>query len=170
MGYISYVYALLLWYKILVPEAGISGIDKLLQLTEYCEMRLDFFAWNTLDWFNIKMSSYQYKKPHCEDKTILRPSYLHNGISYTGKMSLLYWIMAQLLAAKFSYMGLGNSFHLSMNTLRIIPPLTLFTTSSDCFLFSSIMANQLFPISRDLQAIKTTPSLFNIIDSDYVYH
>ena len=32
-------------------------------------------------------------KPHCGDKTILRPSYLHNGISYTGKtikMAILY--------------------------------------------------------------------------------
>ena len=46
-------------------------------------------------WFNIKMSSYQYGKSHCGDKTILRPSYLHNGISYTGKMTSLYWIRAQ---------------------------------------------------------------------------
>ena len=44
---------------------------------------------------NIKMSSYQYKKSHCGDKTILRPSYLHNGIYYTGKMTYLYWIRAQ---------------------------------------------------------------------------
>ena len=43
-------------------------------------------------WFNIKMSSYQYRKSHCGDKTILRPSYLHNGISYTGKTTSLYWI------------------------------------------------------------------------------
>ena len=40
------------------------------------------------------MSSYQYGKSHCGDRTILRPSYLHNGISYTGKMSSLYWIGA----------------------------------------------------------------------------
>ena len=46
-------------------------------------------------WFNIKMLSYQYRKSHCGDKTILRPSYLHNGISYTGKMTSLYWIGAQ---------------------------------------------------------------------------
>ena len=30
------------------------------------------------------MSLYQYRKSHCGDKTILRPSYLHNGISFTG--------------------------------------------------------------------------------------
>ena len=31
------------------------------------------------------MLSYQYGKSHCGDKTILRSSYLHNGISSTGK-------------------------------------------------------------------------------------
>ena len=40
------------------------------------------------------MLSYQYRKSHSGDKTILRPSYLHNGISYTGKMASLYWIGA----------------------------------------------------------------------------
>ena len=37
------------------------------------------------------MTSYQYRKYHCGDNTILRPSYLHNGISFTGKMTSLYW-------------------------------------------------------------------------------
>ena len=36
-------------------------------------------------WFNMKMSSYQYRKSHCGDKTVVRSSYLHNGNSYTGK-------------------------------------------------------------------------------------
>ena len=44
--------------------------------------------------FNIKMSSYQYRKSHCGDKTVVRSSYLHNGISYAGKMSSLYWMRA----------------------------------------------------------------------------
>ena len=44
--------------------------------------------------FKIKMLSYQYRKSHCGDKTVVRSSYLHNGISYTGKMSSLYWIGA----------------------------------------------------------------------------
>ena len=48
-------------------------------------------------WFNIKKSSYQYRKSQCGDKTILRPSYLHNGIFYTGKMTSLYGIGAQVL-------------------------------------------------------------------------
>ena len=37
------------------------------------------------------MSSYQYRKSHCGDKTVVRLSYLHNVISYTGKMTSLYW-------------------------------------------------------------------------------
>ena len=45
-------------------------------------------------WINIKMPSYQYRKSHCGDKTILRPSYLHSGISYTGKTTSLYWTRA----------------------------------------------------------------------------
>ena len=43
------------------------------------------------------MLSYQHRKSHCGDKTILRPSYLHNGISYTRKMSYLYWIGALVI-------------------------------------------------------------------------
>ena len=30
--------------------------------------------------FNIKMSSNQYRKSHCGDKTVVRSSYLHSGI------------------------------------------------------------------------------------------
>ena len=46
-------------------------------------------------WFNIKTSSYQYRKSHCGDKTVVRSSYLHNGISYSGKMTSLYWFGPQ---------------------------------------------------------------------------
>ena len=47
--------------------------------------------------FNIKMSSYLYRKSHCGDKTVVRSSYLHNGISYTGKMLSLYWTRGPLV-------------------------------------------------------------------------
>ena len=47
--------------------------------------------------FNIKMPSYQYRKSHCGDKTVVRSSYLHNGISYTGKITSLYWISTQVV-------------------------------------------------------------------------
>ena len=47
------------------------------------------------------MTSYQHRKSHCGDKTILRPSYLNNGISYTGKTTSLYWIRAQCNITKW---------------------------------------------------------------------
>ena len=56
-------------------------------------------------WFNIKISSYQYRKSHCRDKTVIKPSYLHNGISYTGKMASLYWIRPSYLHNEISYTG-----------------------------------------------------------------
>ena len=51
--------------------------------------------------FNIKMPSYQYRKSYCGDKTVVRSSYLHNGISYTGKTRSLYWIRAQVITESF---------------------------------------------------------------------
>ena len=58
-----------------------------------------------------RMSSYQYRKSHCGDKTVVRSSYLHNGISYGGKISL-YCIRAQVVIATGAvyYPGLCNSF------------------------------------------------------------
>ena len=58
-------------------------------------------------WFNMKMSSYPYRKSHCGDKTVVRSSYLHNGISYTGKMTSLYWIRAQASTWLLLIMSLG---------------------------------------------------------------
>ena len=51
------------------------------------------------------MSSYQYRKSHCGDKTILRPPYLHNWISYTGKTTYLYWIRAQGIMPSNNHQG-----------------------------------------------------------------
>ena len=72
-------------------------MDKWLYPTLYwvCDYLSKLGGWPPGPRFNIKMTSYQYRKSHCGDKTILRPSYLHNGISYTGKMTSLYWIRAQ---------------------------------------------------------------------------
>ena len=41
-------------------------------------------------WLNIMMPSYQYRKSHRVDKTILWPFYLHIGISLTSKMTSLH--------------------------------------------------------------------------------
>ena len=57
-------------------------------------------------WFNIKMLSYQYRNSHWGDKMILWPSYIHNGISYTGKMTSLYWFSS--LVAILSHCWCSN--------------------------------------------------------------
>ena len=49
------------------------------------------------------MLSYQHRKSHCGDKTVVRSSYLHNGISYTSKMTYLYWIRAQVYYGMMSH-------------------------------------------------------------------
>ena len=62
-------------------------------------------------WFNMKMSSYQYRKSHCGDKTVVRSSYLHNGISYTGKITSLYWfgpLVPLLVVLMLFSFGLGR--------------------------------------------------------------
>ena len=48
-------------------------------------------------WSRIKMSSYQYSKYPCGDKTILKSSYPHTDISYAGKMAYWYWTSPQAL-------------------------------------------------------------------------
>ena len=56
-------------------------------------------------WFNMKMPSYQYREFHCEDETVVRSSYLHNGIPYTGKMTSLNWIRAQGISKQHDDVG-----------------------------------------------------------------
>ena len=65
------------------------------------------------------MSSYQYRKSHCGDKTILRVSYLHNGISYTGKMASLYWIRAQVISSHGIDLVLSEYSILDITTVRV---------------------------------------------------
>ena len=47
-------------------------------------------------WFNIKMLTYRYRKYHCGDKSVVRSSYLHNGNSYSGNISSLYWVLLSI--------------------------------------------------------------------------
>ena len=60
--------------------------------------------------FNIKMTSYQYRKIHCGDKTVVRSSYLYNGISYTGKMISLYWIRALVPGVTMASAGMISAY------------------------------------------------------------
>ena len=45
----------------------------------------------TRGWYNIEMASYHYREAHYKDEAVVRPSHLHNGNSYTGKMASSYW-------------------------------------------------------------------------------
>ena len=99
-----YWYQEVLWYcsRPQFPETHIMSCmwshvhcprQEVMLLIHYTVMslRASPHDWRTGPWFNIKMSSYQYMKSHCGDKTVIRSSYLHNGISYTGKMASSYW-------------------------------------------------------------------------------
>ena len=66
-------------------------------MATYCHTGQQWLRTSAGTRLNIKMSSYQYRKSHCGDKMVVRSSYLHNGVSYTGKMSSLYWIGALTL-------------------------------------------------------------------------
>ena len=77
------------------------------------------YSWYTGGWFNIKMPSYQYRKSHCGDKMIFRPSYLHNGISYTGKTTSLYWIRT-LVPSHFTRELVEDSCHSGTDGLLYI--------------------------------------------------
>ena len=67
-----------------------------LQKVVVCLLCLECRSKVSLPNMNIRRyPPYQYRKSHCGDKTVLRTSYLHDGISYTGTMASLYWIRAQ---------------------------------------------------------------------------
>ena len=72
-------------------------------------------------WFNITMSSNQYRKSHCGYKTVIRSSYLHNGISYTGMIKSLYWTNPSSLlifsANGFTLWLVWNNFMASANNM-----------------------------------------------------
>ena len=78
------------WRDDAIPCANVNTA-----LLRYCGIHLRVQQDSGL-WFNIKMSSYQDRKFHCGDKTVVISSYLHNAISYTGKMTSLYWIRVQV--------------------------------------------------------------------------
>ena len=85
--------------------------------------------WGRWDPNQYKMSSYQYRKSHCGDKTVVRSSYLHNGISYTGKTASLYWIRIQVV----SFYWLFTNFY-----------------SSNCFIVKHCMVFKLIWMSQNV--------------------
>ena len=87
--YENYNYFILISPKF-VPKGSIDIKSPLLQAMDWrqtesksCWSRSATQIVSPGGWFNIKMSSYQYRKFHCGDKRNLRLFHLHNGISYT---------------------------------------------------------------------------------------
>ena len=58
-----------------------------------------------------KDSFYHYRKSYCGDKTVVRSSYLPNGISYTGKMASLYWISPLLYSLSQAQRKISTNGH-----------------------------------------------------------
>ena len=105
-------------------------------------------------WFNIKMSSCRYRKSHCGDKMVVRSSYLHNGISYTGKITSLYWIRALLVRARVTTPLLP----LDCNTVLVIVSLATLVNSKPrgAFIICSNSASQMLHIYTCLPRMPTT--------------
>ena len=87
-------------YVLVVYIFGVVGITryakqhgyitgKQTQTGEVCERLIG--AKTSWPLFHIKMSSDQYTKSHCGNKTVVRSSHLHHGIFYTGKTTSFYW-------------------------------------------------------------------------------
>ena len=79
--------------------------------------------------FRIKMSSYQYRKSHCWDKTVVRSSYLHNGISYICKAASLFWIAALFTNA---YVYIDSAPLVTIGSISVKLPLDKFDKSHTC--------------------------------------
>ena len=60
-----------------------------------------FSRYRYRDTIKVSSQSHQYRKSHCWDKTILRLTYLHHGISLTGKIASLYWIGGQIMRCHY---------------------------------------------------------------------
>ena len=116
------------------------------------------FSWSVIPgpWFNIKMSSYQYRKSHCGYNTILRPSYLHNGIAYTGKTASSYWIRTQLFVCWMHInryaLPSGIEYPFSGCVTEYIPKYKIWPTtfsmrhSCDIYLYKCILVKQITKI------------------------
>ena len=127
--------------------------------------------WRSGPWFNIKMPSYQYGKSHCGDKTVVRSSYLHNGISYTGKTTSLYWIGTLILNwVPDTWLKIGQQDSSSSNDhqcdlpycLTCLPPVILYQGSPWPWYFRIY---SVFQCSNPICDLKVYPDISHCCDS-----
>ena len=69
-------------------------------------------------WFNKKMSSYQYRKSHCGDNTVVRLSYLHNGFPIPVRRLYAPAHQAKALDSHQSQTKIFWSLHRQMTSLQ----------------------------------------------------
>ena len=70
-------------------------------------------------WFNIKMPPYQYREHNCEDKMIVRLSYLNSGVLYTDKTIFLYWIGALSILSQWTVHILSSRVSYGVSLFRV---------------------------------------------------
>ena len=129
---------------------------------------VQIMAWHSaVGWFHLKTTSYQYRKSHCGDKTILWSSYLHNGISYTGKMTSLYWIGAQVTKlVPEPMMGLvywGTNVDLASMSQRLVN-LFFFDGNNICLYSVNVMKQTIWNVNWNFSFTKFLryPQLFHL--------
>ena len=93
------------------------------------------------------MTSYQYMKSHCGDKTILRPSYLHNGISYTGKMTSLYWLGAQVLTCPGYVLLVKIALYVFCSSIMLENKVTTTITNNE---ITYVITNTIFNLNQTI--------------------
>ena len=81
---------------------------------------------------NTKMTFYQYRKSHCGDKMVVRSSYLHSGIFYSGKLASLHWTIPRSISHLILLL-------LATNSSTAEPELDMMTTPWYCLHYGGVL-------------------------------
>ena len=75
--------------------------------------------------YNVKMVSYQYRKSHCGDKTIIRSSYLHYGVSYHALIRQYLYVETSLWLLQLAFnCQVSKCFFFSYSFCSMFPELS----------------------------------------------
>ena len=107
------------------------------------------------------MPSYQYRQSHRGDKTILRPSYLHNGISYTGKTTSLYWIGALNSLDNAGFNVISQSCQLQLISCPKKNTSTMTSSNGNIFALLALCAGN-SPVSGDISTQRPVARSFDV--------
>ena len=99
------------------------------------------------------MSSCHYRKSHCRDKTVVRLSYLHNGTSYTCKMTSLYWIRAHRSLSQLRYSWPSYNTEIFLQTIECLYNIQFI------IILHSVLLKTVAEHKPDIRLTKDTPYL-----------